>query len=84
MDHASGGPDAKILTVPARDPRFAAIRDLADVPGHVTAEIAHFFDIYKELESGKSTDVRGWQDRASAEQVVAAAFARSRCRDRRD
>jgi hypothetical protein len=30
------------------------------------------------LEPGKSTDVRGWQDRAAAEQVIDASFARSR------
>jgi inorganic pyrophosphatase len=72
------GPDAKILTVPARDPRHAATRDLTDVPAHLTAEIGHFFNIYKELEPGKSTDVRGWQDRATAEQVIGAAVARAR------
>jgi hypothetical protein len=32
----------------------------------------------KELEPGKSTDVRGWQDRASAEQVIEAASTRAR------
>ena len=53
------------------------MRDLADVPPHLTGEIAHFFDIYKEMEPGKSTDVRGWQDRLSAEQVIAAARARA-------
>ena len=72
------GPDAKILTVPAGDPRYASVRDLGDVPRHLTAEIGHFFDIYKELEPGKDTDVRGWQDRASAEQVIEAAFTRNR------
>jgi inorganic pyrophosphatase len=72
------GPDAKILTVPATDPRHADVRDLGDVPQHLTAEIGHFFDIYKELEPGKDTDVRGWQDRASAEQVIEAALARGR------
>jgi inorganic pyrophosphatase len=72
------GPDAKILAVPARDPRYTATQDLADVPAHVTGEIGHFFDIYKELEPGKRTDVRGWQDRAAAEQVIAEAFARAR------
>ena len=41
--------------------------DLADIPAHLRAEISHFFDVYKELEPGKSTDVRGWQDRAAAE-----------------
>jgi inorganic pyrophosphatase len=72
------GPDAKILAVPARDPRYAATQDLADVPGYLSAEIGHFFDIYKELEPGKSTDVRGWQDRAAAEQVIEDAFTRAR------
>lgn len=59
------GPDAKILTVPARDPRYASVRDLGDVPRHLTAEIGHFFDIYKELEPGKDTDVREVGDRAA-------------------
>jgi len=76
--HDEHGPDAKVLAVPARDPRFAGLQDLDDVPGYLTAEIGHFFDIYKELEPGKGTDVRGWQDRATAIEVIEAAFARAR------
>ena len=68
--HDEQGPDAKVLTVCSNDPRKAGIRDLADVPAHMLAEIGHFFDIYKELEPGKSTDVRGWMDRAEAERVI--------------
>ncbi len=71
------GPDAKVLTVPARDPRMAGVRDLGDVPPYLSAEISHFFDIYKELEPGKSTDVRGWQDRSAAERVIKEAQARA-------
>jgi inorganic pyrophosphatase len=71
------GPDAKVLTVPTGDPRMAGFRDLGDVPAHLTAEIGHFFDIYKELEPEKSSDVRGWQDRAAAEQVIMEAKARN-------
>jgi len=70
------GPDAKILTVPATDPRYSHYQDLDDVPQHVTAEIGHFFDVYKELERDKSTDVRGWQDRAAAEKIIEESFAR--------
>ncbi len=70
------GPDAKVLTVSANDPRRSGVRDLYDVPAHLTGEIGHFFDIYKELEPGKSTDVRGWQDRVCAEQVIKEAQAR--------
>jgi inorganic pyrophosphatase len=72
------GPDAKILTVPGRDPRYAAVRDLADVSAFLIAEVGHFFDVYKELEPGKGTDVRGWQDRAAAERAIADASARAR------
>jgi inorganic pyrophosphatase len=46
------------------------------VPGHLTAEIRHFFDIYKQIEPGKSSDVRGWQDRAAAERVIKEAQTR--------
>ena len=56
---------------------MAATQGLADVPAHLAAEIGHFFDIYKDLEPGKSTDARGWQDRAAAEQVIKEAFLRA-------
>jgi inorganic pyrophosphatase len=72
------GPDAKVLTVPAADPRRAGVRDLGDVPPYLLAEIGHFFDIYKELEPHKSTDVRGWMDRVEAERVIKEAQARVR------
>jgi inorganic pyrophosphatase len=75
--HDEDGPDAKLLTVCTHDPRKAGIRDLADVPPHLLNEIGHFFDIYKELEPGKSTDVRGWQDRAEAERVIKESQVRA-------
>jgi inorganic pyrophosphatase len=75
--HDEHGPDAKLLTVCSHDPRKGGVRDLADVPRHLLNEIGHFFDIYKELEPGKSTDVRGWMDHAEAERVLLDAQARS-------
>lgn len=70
------GPDAKILSVPARDPRYADVQDFGDVPDFVLTKVSHFFDVYKELEPGKGTDVRGWQGRDAAEQEIGAAVAR--------
>jgi inorganic pyrophosphatase len=72
------GPDAKVLAVPAGDPRYADLHEIDDVPGHLRREITQFFDVYKDLEPNKSTDVRGWQDRAAAEQVIADAVDRAR------
>jgi inorganic pyrophosphatase len=71
------GPDAKLLAVAAHDVRKAGVRDLSDVPRHLLNEIGHFFDIYKELEPGKSTDIRGWMDHAEAERVIKEAEARA-------
>ncbi|MEY2472611.1 MAG: inorganic pyrophosphatase [Actinomycetota bacterium] len=55
------GPDAKILCVPAHDARWAHVVDLDDTPDHLTEEIGHFFEVYKELEPGKSSSTRGWE-----------------------
>jgi len=75
--HDEDGPDAKVLTVCTHDPRKASIRDLGDVPSHLLNEIGHFFDIYKELEPGKSSDTRGWMDRAEAERVIKESQVRA-------
>lgn len=71
------GLDAKVLTVPAHDQRMAGVRDLDDVPAHLAAEISHFFDIYKQLEPDKSTEVRGWRDRAVTDKAIKEAQARA-------
>lgn len=73
------GPDEKILAVPARDPRWGAIHDLTDLSGmqdHLLEEIAHFFEVYKDLEPGKETTPGGWDDVSAAETKVREAIAR--------
>jgi len=60
------GPDAKVLCVPAGDPRWEGVEDMGDLPGHLVKEIEHFFEVYKTLEPGKSSSVRGWQGRDAA------------------
>ena len=69
------GLDAKVLAVPATDPRVSWT-DVKEVPRHVLDEIAHFFDIYKELEPGKQTIVHDWAGRADAEARIEAARRR--------
>ncbi len=68
------GVDMKLLAVPVKDPRWAHVKDLNDVPPHVLTEIEYFFKTYKDLE-GKLTDVRGWKGVEEATQVVARARA---------
>jgi inorganic pyrophosphatase len=66
------GPDAKLLCVPAGDPRWSDIVELDDLRDRrpmLLEEIGHFFDVYKVLEPGKGTTTRGWEgaDQAAAE-----------------
>jgi inorganic pyrophosphatase len=72
-------PDAKLLCVPADDPRHARLRDLGDVPMHQISEIWHFFEIYEALEPGKSSVPLGsgrWERRKEALQAVEDAQRR--------
>ena len=64
------GLDDKVLCVPATDPRMAHLKDITDVPAFDRLEIQHFFEVYKEIEPGKSVQGAAWADRAAAEAEV--------------
>jgi inorganic pyrophosphatase len=70
------GPDAKILCVPAKDPRWSHIQDLGDMLPHLKEEITHFFEVSKALEPGKDTEVRDWEGAAAALTEIEAAKRR--------
>ena len=69
------GRDLKVLCVPAGDTRWNGYQDVGDVPAHMLAEIKHFFEVYKDLEPHKSSDVGDWGDHATAIEAIAAARA---------
>jgi inorganic pyrophosphatase len=71
------GRDAKVLCVPATDPRWSGMLDRQDFPAHLLDEIAHFFEVYKALEPGKGTTTMGWHSAAIAEAVVTEARQRA-------
>ncbi len=54
-----GQNDFKLLAVPSKDPLFADIRKLQDVPRHFLREVEHFFSTYKHLE-GVTIEPLGW------------------------
>ena len=74
------GVDAKVLCVPASDPRSVEVTELSHVPEHELEEIAHFFEIYKALEPGKNVEVDGWRDRGEAEAAIEQCRERLRTR----
>ena len=55
MTDEKGGDD-KVLCVPATDPRLEHLRDIHHVPEFDRLEIQHFFEVYKDLEPGKSVE----------------------------
>jgi len=70
------GPDEKLLCVPANDPRHEHLRDIHHVPEFDRLEIQHFFEVYKDLEPGKSVEGASWVGRVEAEAEVIKSYQR--------
>jgi len=75
MTDEKGGDD-KLLCVPAHDPRMDHLRDIYHVPEFDRLEIQHFFEVYKELEPGKSVEGAMWVGRTAAEEEIEASRKR--------
>ena len=61
--------DEKIIAVAKQDPFLNGYNDITEVPNHISAEIMHFFEVYKQLE-GKQTTVEKIMGRAEAEKII--------------
>ena len=70
------GPDDKVLCVPNNDPRLEHLRDIHHLPEYDRLEIQHFFEVYKELEPGKSVEGATWVGRVEAEAELVRARQR--------
>ncbi|GAA2252283.1 MULTISPECIES: inorganic diphosphatase [Kitasatospora] len=75
MTDEAGGDD-KLLCVPATDPRWKHLGDIHDVPEFDRLEIQHFFEVYKDLEPGKSVEGANWVGREEAEAEIKASIKR--------
>jgi len=72
------GVDAKILAVPID--KLTAMYDnvgtFRDLPKELLDSIAHFFDHYKDLESGKWVKILGWVGPEDAKKEITDSVAR--------
>jgi len=75
------GPDAKIIGVVHRDPRFDHIVELGGLGDHRLREIQHFFQEYKTLQ-GITTQVGSYQGEATAAQLLEQSRERFLARPR--
>jgi inorganic pyrophosphatase len=73
------GIDKKIIAVshPSIDPKFSNVKSLEDLPPGIKEEIKHFFEHYKELESGKWVKVQGYEQAEEAIKTIEEAFWRA-------
>ncbi|MBA2553938.1 MAG: inorganic diphosphatase [Geodermatophilaceae bacterium] len=70
------GRDDKVLCVPATDPRSEHLRDIHHLAEFDRLEIQHFFEVYKDLEPGKSVEGASWVGRTDAETEIRASVLR--------
>jgi inorganic pyrophosphatase len=67
------GPDDHLVCVPCGDPGWNAVEEIDGLPALLRREISHFFAIYKDLDEGRCSAVKGWGAREEALRVIAEA-----------
>lgn len=72
------GVDTKILAVPIDKltPLYNTVSTFRDVPESQLAQLAHFFEHYKDLEPGKWVKVEGWLGPEEAKAEIIASIER--------
>ena len=64
-----GQSDDKVICVSTTDPRYLNTKDISDIEAHHLKEMAHFFQVYKDLE-GKKVEVLGWESADVAKTAI--------------
>jgi inorganic pyrophosphatase len=67
------GDDDHVMCVPRNDPGWNTLEDVDDLPPQLRAEVTHFFTVYKDLDPGRHSEVKGWGDRDEALRALARA-----------
>ncbi len=61
--------DEKIIAIAKKDPFLNTYTDISELPRHISSEIMHFFEVYKQLEE-KETVVEKVLGREEAEKII--------------
>ena len=67
--------DEKIIAIAKKDPFLNMYNDIEEIPAHISSEIMHFFEVYKQLEN-KQTVVEKILGRAEAEKTIQKSIER--------
>lgn len=65
--------DEKIIAVAKKDPFLNVYKDIKEVPSHISSEIMHFFEVYKQLEN-KQTVVEKVLGAEDAKKIIEKAI----------
>lgn len=65
--------DEKIIAIAKNDPFLNCYSDISELPEHISAEIMHFFEVYKQLE-GKKTTIDKMMGRKEAKEIIQEAI----------
>jgi len=70
--------DAKVIAVPINklSSEYQDVHGPNDLPGSLLAQITHFFQHYKDLESNKWVKVEGWNGADEAKAEIMASVDR--------
>jgi inorganic pyrophosphatase len=76
MEDEAGG-DEKIIAVPSTKltRRYEKVENYTDLPAITIDQVKHFFEHYKDLETGKWVKVLGWEGPDSAKAEVSSGMA---------
>lgn len=76
----NAGQDEKVIAVPSTHltKRYEGVEDYRDLPEITLQQIEHFFEHYKDLESGKWVKIGGWQDADIARRLISEAIERAK------
>src|SRR5262245_6464625 len=80
QDEAGGDEKIVAVPVPRLTRRYESIHNYTDLPEITIQQIQHFFEHYKDLESGKWVKVKGWGDGGAAEKMIVEAIERAKKR----
>lgn len=70
-----GKVDSKIIAVQPRDPEYAGLNEITELPDHKLREIKHFFQEYKIMET-KEVEVQDFEPAARAKEIIMATHRR--------
>jgi inorganic pyrophosphatase len=76
------GPDDHVVCVPCQDPGWNMLEEIDDLPAQLQREISHYFDVYKDLDEDRHSEVLGWGTRQEAFERI--EWAREQYRSRHE